>query len=87
MLILGIDLAAQSRRTAACMLQCSDGVITADTPRAGLYDDGLLALREQASWIGVDAPIGFPAAFTEVAGWAAGGSWPRRASPRSSVTG
>jgi predicted nuclease with RNAse H fold len=74
---LGIDLASQPAGTAACRLRWSDEGAEAETLLAGLDDHALLALRDGASTVAIDAPFGFPRAFSVALGaWAGGGGWP-----------
>jgi predicted nuclease with RNAse H fold len=66
--ILGIDLAAQPDRTAACVL--------GEAPTVGWDDEALLAEMRRADAIGIDAPFGWPADFVrQVAAHATSGVW------------
>ncbi|MFO1540223.1 MAG: DUF429 domain-containing protein [Chloroflexota bacterium] len=74
---LGIDLAAADADTAGCLLGwAADGVrvVALEQP---LTDDTICALAEGTAKVGIDAPLGWPAAFVAaVGGYAAGGAWP-----------
>src|SRR4051794_11540312 len=76
---LGIDLAAQPRTTAACLIEW------ASEPRVeklgvGLADADLVKLARAAQKSGIDAPFGWPDPFVEaVAAHARHAGWPGRA--------
>jgi predicted nuclease with RNAse H fold len=73
---LGIDLAAQPKKTAACLVEWGDGVVRAEVS-IGLDDDRLLQLIESAEKVGIDAPFGWPDAFVNaVAAHHRGEPWP-----------
>lgn len=66
---LGIDLASQAVKTAACVITWSgtdtdtEPVATAACPRLGLTDRDLLDLAAECDAIGIDAPFGWPDPF------------------------
>jgi predicted nuclease with RNAse H fold len=73
---LGIDLAAQPAGTAACRLAFGDAGAVVEDLRAGLDDDELTALRDGARIVAIDAPFGWPRAFTtSLATWAVRAEW------------
>jgi Protein of unknown function (DUF429) len=67
---LGIDLSADPAKTAACLLDWSDGagrveeLAVGGQTKGGLRDYDLLDL-ERADKVGIDAPLGYPADFIE----------------------
>ena len=63
MLTLGIDLASQPEKTAACLIAWNSDHATIDTLKVCLTDDDLVLLGEKADKIGVDVPFGWPARF------------------------
>ncbi len=74
----GIDLAAQPERTALCMIDWSAGA-RANLVRLerNLDDEALLEAMAEANAVGIDAPFGWPRAFTDtLAEYAATGAWP-----------
>lgn len=79
-LSLGIDLAAQNKNTAACVIEWHAGTASARLPVSGPPGesiDWLVKLSGEARWVGIDAPFGWPVAVAEaLAAWANGGRWP-----------
>ena len=75
MRILGIDLASQPARTAACLLDMEDGRVFASTLHRGCDDQILDTLAAQADAIGIDAPFGWPRAFRDAVGSWTHESW------------
>lgn len=78
---LGVDLAAQSRKTAGCVIEWDErghGYVHCPTDRYG--DDDLLAKlidTEYISHAAIDAPFGWPALFIEtIANYRDAGVWP-----------
>jgi hypothetical protein len=63
MLILGIDLSADARKTAACLVEREGGEARVHGPLLGFKDPALLDLMagesgcRQPDWIGIDATI------------------------------
>jgi predicted nuclease with RNAse H fold len=73
---LGIDLASQPDRTAACLLAWSDRRAAVERLETGVDDDRIVALAARAEKVGVDAPLGWPDAFVDsVSAYHAGGVW------------
>lgn len=74
---LGIDLAAQTAKTWACVITWSDaGRIRDITFFPRMTDDALLDLMADGAPTGIDAPFGWPQAFTAaLAAFHADGSW------------
>src|SRR4051812_45814646 len=65
---LGIDLAADPKRTASCMVEWRTGVGVVEDPRnpSPSQDDAFLLARiRQADRAGIDAPFGWPEPFVE----------------------
>jgi predicted nuclease with RNAse H fold len=73
MLTLGIDLSSQPKDTAACLVEWhTDGRIVAREPVLHCTDTTLDQLIAQADAVGIDAPLGWPAAFVKaVTRWTA----------------
>ena len=66
MLTVGIDMASQAERTAACRLQWREGRATILEIRSRVSDDELKDLIQgPADKIGIDVPLGWPTAFVE----------------------
>lgn len=77
---LGIDLAAQDRDTAVCLIQWpADGsaeVLWVEAARV-CTDDALVAWMGQADEVGIDAPMGWPSALVDLLpDYMATGRWP-----------
>jgi len=73
---IGIDLASQATKTAACAIDWSDSyaVISFEPDTS---DPGLLALISGATKVGIDCPFGWPVGFVEaVSAHARGEPWP-----------
>lgn len=62
---LGIDLASQPARTAACMITWEGSEAVVADPTLDLDDDVLLAMIATADKVGIDAPFGWPEKFIE----------------------
>jgi predicted nuclease with RNAse H fold len=62
---LGIDLAAQPAKTAACALEWTETGVSVTYLNRGENDDALLAHIRSADRIGIDAPFGWPDDFVE----------------------
>jgi predicted nuclease with RNAse H fold len=76
---LGIDLAAQPRGTAACLIEWTAGGAIAQKLGSGLDDDALLELIAEADKAGIDAPLGWPDDFVAaVAAHRDHDGWPGR---------
>ena len=77
MITVGIDLASQTTRTAACVLDWSEGTAAVARLTLGVTDDDILALISVATKAGLDVPLGWPVAFAEaVSQHSASGAWP-----------
>jgi predicted nuclease with RNAse H fold len=81
---LGIDLSANPKLTAACLIKWEDGegeveelALGAQT-KGGVKDATLLDLADRADKVAIDAPFGYPAEFVlAITEWARpGGAWP-----------
>lgn len=82
MRVLGIDLAARPAGTAACEVRWEAGAARVERLMVGLDDPALLHLMAGADRIGIDAPFGWPAAYTEALHhWASHGRWPASGQP------
>jgi len=79
-LSVGIDLAAQNKNTAACVIEWRPGQATARAPIVGPEGedlDWLVRLCTPARAVGIDAPFGWPDhAVQALAAWARGERWP-----------
>jgi predicted nuclease with RNAse H fold len=79
-LTYGIDLAAQPKKTAVCMIEWfEDGRGRVDCPDLGARDDAILIQmsRDDVSVSAIDAPFGWPIVFVEsLLDYSAHGSWP-----------
>jgi Protein of unknown function (DUF429) len=79
---LGVDLAAGSASTAACMISWDDGQAVVDKPIRPLDDEQLLGLLHElrpGDRAGVDCPFGWPVEFVRaIAAHASGQRWPGR---------
>jgi predicted nuclease with RNAse H fold len=62
MRVLGIDLAAQAKKTYACVLEHRDGKLEARL-HGGCGDDELIKLAKGCVKVGIDAPFGWPDEF------------------------
>ncbi|MHB1500788.1 MAG: DUF429 domain-containing protein [Candidatus Dormibacteria bacterium] len=66
MITLGIDMASQSQRTAACRLQWKAGQATILEIKSGVTDNEFQTLiQEPVDKIGIDVPLGWPTGFVE----------------------
>lgn len=64
MMVLGIDLAAGTKKTYACVVEDRDGALRADV-FAGCDDEQLVDLAKGRDKVAIDAPFGWPRAFVE----------------------
>jgi predicted nuclease with RNAse H fold len=80
-LTLGIDLASQPDRTAACTVAWQDGAARITHLSLGWDDAGLLDAIDGADRVGIDAPFGWPAPFVQAV---AAPTWPADV-PRASL--
>jgi predicted nuclease with RNAse H fold len=86
MVTLGVDLAAQDANTGICRVRWADREAVVELAQRGASDEQILdearAAVAAGGAVGVDAPLGWPAAFAAaVAAWAGGGAWPLERSP------
>ncbi len=86
MVTLGVDLAAQDADTGICRVRWADREAAVELAQRGASDEQILdearAAVAAGGAVGVDAPLGWPAAFAAaVAAWAGGGAWPLARSP------
>jgi len=65
---LGIDLAAQAKDTAYCVVQWYADLALVETPVQGADDEALLSAMEVAAWTGIDAAFGWPEPFVVALG-------------------
>jgi hypothetical protein len=73
----GVDLAAQDKNTAVCVVEWGRGGPEVELPRVGLDDDALLDVICDSDRAGIDAPFGWPQAFADaVAAHQARDRWP-----------
>lgn len=63
MITLGVDLAAQPRKTGACLVSWTSGGAEVTLVEVGVNDERLLALAADADKVGIDVPFGWPQAF------------------------
>jgi hypothetical protein len=74
---LGIDLASQPSKTAACEIDWSQSPAEVQRPELGLTNDDLLKLILDADKVGVDAPFGWPDTFMHaLSDYAQANRWP-----------
>lgn len=79
---LGIDLAADASKTAACMVEWRPGEARVAVLRAPCADEHLIELAGDATHIGIDSPLGWPDAFVAaIADHSAGRPWPGLGAP------
>jgi predicted nuclease with RNAse H fold len=82
MCTLGIDLAAQPKNTAACVIDWPNGAggrVDITRPQSGYDDHQLLELMKNADVVAIDAPFGWPEFINAHLGeYAACGVWPLR---------
>lgn len=77
MRILGIDMASQDARTAACVLGVRGGRLIVESVEVGCSNATLAALARESDWVGIDAPFGWPEPFVDaVSAWRSGRPWP-----------
>ena len=65
MLTLGIDLAAQPKRTGAAVIEWLSAGAQLKELQVGVDDEGLLELIAGVDKVGIDAPLGWPDDFVE----------------------
>jgi len=62
--VVGVDLSAEPVRTAVAVLEWGDGKAVVEDLRVGADDEAVLAALMTADKAGIDAPFGWPDAFT-----------------------
>jgi predicted RNase H-like nuclease len=70
-LTLGVDLATEPRKTAACLISWPDDPgqrPQVDLLRTNVTDDDILALADGATVVAIDAPFGWPRAWAAAVG-------------------
>ncbi|MGH2954090.1 MAG: DUF429 domain-containing protein [Solirubrobacterales bacterium] len=77
---LGIDLAAQPKNTAACLIEWRRGAAEVATLASDWTDDDLLAAADGCAKVGIDSPFGWPDEFVDalVAHHRGEAAWPGR---------
>lgn len=77
---LGIDLAAQAKKTAVCRLSWeADGSVAIRSLDGGWSDERLLEIARDVDAIGIDAPFGFPQLIRRaISEYAESGRFPAR---------
>jgi predicted nuclease with RNAse H fold len=79
---LGIDLAAQDKKTASCAIEWISERVLVELPVVGGSPSDLLTAMQKADWIGIDAPFGWPDTMVEaIYRYAHEGTWPGSAVP------
>lgn len=74
---LGVDLAAQDKKTAFCAIEWNSGRAFVEAPMVGHPGEDLIDAMEGANWIGIDAPFGWPDAMVDaVHRYATEARWP-----------
>jgi predicted nuclease with RNAse H fold len=63
--ILGIDLASDPRRTAACSVDWNGTIASVRELREPVDDETAVALASVADLVAIDAPLDWPVAFGE----------------------
>lgn len=82
---LGVDLAAQAKQTAVCVVSWEEGRATVGTLAVGADDVAIVDLieSEKPAKVAIDAPFGWPAPFVSaVTEHAAGAAWAERATQK-----
>ncbi len=62
----GVDLASQDNRTALAEITWYDDHAVLDAVRMGVGNDAIVAAAKRVSLVGIDCPVGWPAAFTDL---------------------
>lgn len=79
-MFLGIDLAADPRRTGLAALQETGGTVLVEQVRVGVDDALIIEMIRAAAAAGIDVPLGWPQRFVELLGLHAAGTVPAPAS-------
>ncbi len=73
----GIDLSSQDKKSAACVVEWSDGCASIVELKLGVADTDIVGLIRKVDKLGIDIPLGWPIAFAEaVCGHSEHGMWP-----------
>jgi len=75
-MFLGIDLAADPRRTGLAALRDRDGTVVVEQVRVGADDELIIEMIGAAASAGIDVPLGWPQPFVELLGLHAAGTVP-----------
>ena len=62
----GVDLASQDNQTALAELSWSPAGAVLESVRLGVDNDAIVAAAQRVRLVGIDCPIGWPAAFTDL---------------------
>lgn len=62
----GVDLASQDRQTALAVIEWSSGTAVLQAARLGIGNDAIVAAAQDVRLLGIDCPIGWPRAFTDL---------------------
>lgn len=65
MITVGVDLAAEARRTAVATIEWSAGRAEVRSAELGQADDAIVAAATGATKVGIDAPFGWPEPFID----------------------
>lgn len=80
---LGVDLSANPKKTAACLITWDGGQVEVEKPVGDLTDRPLVNLMAGVDWVGIDAPFGWPSDFLEaMTSWSRDRTWPDKARER-----
>ncbi len=63
MITIGIDLASQPKKTAACVLKWNTSDATVERLALDINDETLLELADMGDKVGIDVPFGWPETF------------------------
>jgi predicted RNase H-like nuclease len=79
---IGIDLAAQDKKTALCTIRWRSGRASVAPPHLGaadgIDDDSLVRAVRGGGWVGIDSPFGWPATFVDaVSAYSRREPWPK----------
>src|SRR5699024_12707956 len=79
-MFLGIDLAADPRRTGLAALRESGGTVLVEQVTVGAADTLIVETVEAADYVGIDVPLGWPQRFVHLLSLHAAGTLPAPAS-------
>jgi predicted nuclease with RNAse H fold len=73
----GVDLSSQDKKSAACVVEWSDGGARIISLAVGITDEEITRLIGEVDKLGIDVPLGWPIAFAAaVAEHSLHGTWP-----------